>query len=89
MPLSSSQFDSGDLSSSKFGAEQNSVGTPAPLSLSASTTGSAAQATVWRNKSLGEGRPLAYSRKTAGSTFNWDDSKETSLPASDKGAGRN
>jgi hypothetical protein len=88
MPLSSSQFDTESLSSSQFGAEQNSPGTPAPLSLSASTTGSAAQATVWRNKSLGEGRPLAYSRKTAGTTFNWDDSKETTLPASDKGAGR-
>jgi len=89
MPLSSSQFDTENLSSSQFGAEQNSSGTPAPLSLSASTTGSAAQATVWRNKSLGEGKPLAYSRKTAGSTFNWDDSKEATFPASDKGAGRN
>ena len=64
--------------------------TTAPLSLSKSTTGSAAQATAWRNRSLGNGSPLALSAKTRGTTFNWDDSSSSpSLPQSDKGMGRN
>ena len=77
------------LSSPQFGAEQNSVGTPAPLSYSKTTSSSAAQATAWSNRSLGAGKPLAYSSKTKGTTFNWDDSTTPSLPSSDKGAGRN
>ena len=60
-----------------------------PLSLSKATTGSAAQATAWRNQSLGKGGPLAYSSKTRGTTFSWDDAASPSLPQSDKGAGRN
>lgn len=60
-----------------------------PLSLSKATTGSAAQATAWRNQSLGKGGPLAYSSKTRGTTFSWDDTASPSLPQSDKGAGRN
>lgn len=61
-----------------------------PLSLSKATTGSAAQSTAWRNSSLGKGGPQAYSAKTRGTTFNWDDAASpTTLPQSDKGAGRN
>jgi hypothetical protein len=79
---------SDSLSASQFQPAQVDV-TP-PLSLSASTTGSAAQATAWRNQSLGKGGPLAYSSKTRGSTFSWDDNAVgPSLPQSDKGAGRN
>ena len=77
------------LSSPQFGAEQNSVGTPAPLSYSKSTSSSAAQATAWSNRSIGGDRPLAYSSKTKGTTFNWDDSSAPTIPFSDKGAGRN
>ena len=79
---------SDSLSASQFQPAQ--VDKTPPLSLSASTTGSAAQATAWRNQSLGKGGPLAYSSKTRGTTFNWDDTATSSaLPRSDKGAGRN
>ena len=79
---------SDSLSSSQFQPVQPDI-TP-PLSLSTATTGSAAQATAWRNQSLGKGGPLAYSSKTRGTTFSWDDAAAgPSLPQSDKGAGRN
>jgi hypothetical protein len=79
---------SDSLSSSQFQSVQPDVALP--LSLSKATTGSAAQATAWRNQSLGKGGPLAYSSKTRGTTFNWDDAAPGStLPQSDKGAGRN
>ena len=80
------------LSSSQFTGQsmQYSQPTPPPLALSATTTGSAAQATAWRNSSLaGENRPLSLSKKTAGTTYKFDDSTPTALPASDKGVGRN
>lgn len=81
------------LSSSEF-MKDSFTGNPtadapdveAPLSLSSGTSGSTAQATAWRNRSLGHGRPLAYSNKTAGSTFKWDDATPNTLPESDKGA---
>jgi len=79
---------SDSLSSSQFQSVQPDV--TLPLSLSKATTGSAAQATAWRNQSLGKGVPLAYSSKTRGTTFSWDDTAAgPSLPQSDKGAGRN
>lgn len=80
MPLSSTQFGD-DESQPKFQVE-------APLSLSKNTTGSAAQATAWRNRSLAGGRPLAYSSKTAGTTYNFDDNAGgvSPIPKSDSGA---
>jgi hypothetical protein len=78
---------SGSISSSQFQAVQPDM-TP-PLSLSKATTGSAAQGTAWRTSSIGKGGPAAYSSKTKGTTFNWDDAPTTDLPKSDKGAGRN
>ena len=79
---------SDSLSSSQFQPVRPDM-TP-PLSLSKATTGSAAQATAWRNQSIGKSGPLAYSSKTRGTTFSWDDTAEPStLPQSDKGAGRN
>jgi hypothetical protein len=79
---------SDSLSSSQFSPVTPDV-TP-PLSLSKATTGSAAQATAWRNRSLGSGTPLALSSKTRGTTFNWDDTAASpSIPQSDKGMGRN
>jgi hypothetical protein len=79
---------SDSLSSSQFSPVTPDITTP--LSLSKATTGSAAQATAWRNRSLGEGRPLALSSKTQGTTFSWDDSSsQPSVPQADKGMGRN
>jgi hypothetical protein len=86
MPLSNAQFGGSDSYSSM--ADTPSIDTP--LSLSKNTYGSAAQATAWKNKSLGGGKPLSLSSKTAGTTFNWDDSATSpSVPQSDKGMGRN
>lgn len=81
--LSSSEFMSDNFSGqpTHHGPEVDT-----PLSLSSGTTGSAAQATAWRNKSLGGGKPLSLSRKTTGTTFNWDDGTPTASPQSDKGA---
>ena len=78
------------LSNSQFGsslAPQTPDATP-PLSLSASTTGSAAQATAWKNRSLGGDRPLSLSKKTAGTTFNWDDTS-TNTSVTPNSGGRN
>jgi len=83
MALSSSQFD---------GAYEQMANKPrvdAPLSLSTNTTGSAANATAWKNQNLGGGRPMSYSRRTAGTTYKFDDDTKTTLPSSDKGMGRN
>ena len=75
---------SDSLSSSQFSPVTPDI-TP-PLSLSKATTGSAAQATAWRNNSLGKNGPLSLSSKTRGTTFNWDDSASTpTVPQSDKG----
>lgn len=79
MPLSSTQFGD-DESQPKFQVE-------APLSLSKNTTGSTAQATAWRNRSLAGGRPLALSGKTSGTVYNFDDNASApALPKSDSGA---
>lgn len=77
MPLSSSQFGGGDTPS-----------VDVPMALSASTTGSVAQATAWRTPRRGSA-PLSYSKRSAGTTFSWDDNKLPQMPTSDKGAGRN
>ena len=77
MPISSSQFG---------GVDSVTPDITPPLSLSSSTFGSAAQATSWVNRSLGGGKPMSLSRKTMGTTFNFDDSNSApNLPASDKG----
>lgn len=81
--LSSSEFMSDSFSGKPT---HQSEDTDLPLSLSSGTTGSAAQATAWRNRSLGGGRPLSYSSKTAGTTFKFDDATPTAAPESDKGA---
>jgi hypothetical protein len=77
---------SGSISSSQFQPVQPDM-TP-PLSLSSATTGSAAQATAWRNQSIGKGSPLAYSSKTRGTTFSWDDSSSTTTLPQSQGSGR-
>ena len=85
MPLSNSQFGGSDSYSSM--AMTPDIETP--LSLGSKTFGSAAQATAWKNRSLGQGRPLALSNKTMGTTFNWDDSAASpSMPQADSGVGR-
>lgn len=90
--LSSLQFDDdGGVKFKSGNALQQADDTPTPLSLSSGTSGSAKQATAWRNKGLGGNRPLSLSKSTTGTTYNWDDgsSSQQAIPASDKGAGRN
>ena len=81
--LSSSEFMSDNFSGQPT---HHGPDVDAPLSLSSSTTGSANQATAWRNRSLGGGKPLSYSSKTRGTTFSFDESKPVLAPESDKGA---
>ena len=86
MSLSNAQF--GGSSSYSSMAEMPDV--EMPLSLGKQTFGSTASATAWKNRSLGGGKPLSLSKKTTGTTFNWDDSSSApSVPQSDRGAGRN
>lgn len=86
MPLSNSQFGG----SSTYSSMADTPDVEAPLSLSSKTMGSTAAATAWRNRSLNKGNPLSLSNKTMGTTFNWDDtSAPSSVPQSDRGAGRN
>jgi hypothetical protein len=77
---------SDSISSSQFQAVRPDM-TP-PLSLSKATTGSAAQATAWRNQSIGKGGPLSYSSKTRGTTFSWDDTAATPSAPQSQGSGR-
>jgi len=79
MPLSSSQFGGGDTNTSSVDI---------PMSLGAATTGSVAQQTAWRTPRRGS-IPLAYTKRSAGTTFSWDEDKMPQMPSSDKGAGRN
>ena len=77
MPISSSQFG---------GVDSVTPDITPPLSLGASTFGSAAQATSWVNRSLGGGKPMSLSKKTMGTTFNFDDGNSMpNIPSSDKG----
>jgi len=86
MPLSNAQFGGSD----SYSSMANTPNVDVPMSLSKNTYGSAAQATAWRNRSLGSGSPMSLSSKTAGTTFNWDDTASTpTVPQSDKGMGRN
>lgn len=79
MSISASQF--GDDSA----LEQRYIDTP--LSLSTATNTSTGVATAWRNKDLGKGKPMAYSKRTQGSAYQFDDTgSEVKLPESDKGA---
>jgi hypothetical protein len=54
--------------------------TPPPLSLSSSNNTSTGAATAWSNRSLGQGRTLPYSSKTAGTMYKFDDA-QSSLPS--------
>ena len=81
MPISSSQFG---------GVDAVTPDVTPPLSLSASTFGSAAQATSWINRNLGGDKPMSLSKKTMGTTYKFDDSGSSpTIPSSDRGAGRN
>jgi len=75
--LSMSEFGDNMKSGQMF---QQHTETPAPLSLSASTNTSSGAATAWSNRSLGQGRTLPYSSKTAGTVYKFEDN-QSSLPA--------
>lgn len=57
------------------------------MALGSSTTGSFQQRTAWRTPRGGQS-PLSYSKRTAGTTFKFDDDSSPTLPRSDRGAGR-
>jgi len=84
MPRSYAQFGDSDSDSSSPSLEVES-----PMSLGSSTTGSFQQRTSWRTPRGPRQMPLSYSKRTAGTTFKFDDDSAPSLPSADKGVGRN
>lgn len=75
-------------SSAEFGSVDSS-NIDTPVSLGASTAGTYAQKTAWKTREMGRGRPLPYSKRSAGSTYRWDDDNSPTVPKSDKGVGKN
>lgn len=75
-------------SSSEFGSVDSSQNLDTPVSLGASTSGTYAQQTAWKTREMGRGRPLPYSKRSAGSTYRWDDDNSPTVPQADKGAGK-
>lgn len=76
-------------SSSEFGSVDSSKFLDTPVSLGASTVGTAAQQTAWKTREMGRGgRPLPYSKRSAGSTYRWDDDSSPTVPQADKGVGK-
>ena len=59
-----------------------------PMSLSPSTAGTFQRQTAWRTPRSNTGLPVPYSKKTAGTTYKWDDDTMPTMPASDRGVGR-
>jgi len=70
------------ISSEQFGSTgdmfQQHPQVAAPLSLSSSTSGSAAQATAWRTRGLSDsGSPLPLSSRTEGSVYKFEDDQSS------------
>jgi len=59
-----------------------------PTSYGSATRGTYEQRTAWRTRDMGQGRPLPYSKRSAGSVYRFDDDSTPNLPRSDKGVGR-
>lgn len=75
-------------SSAEFGGVDSSQNLDTPVALGASTAGTYAQQTAWKTREMGRGRPLPYSKRSAGSTYRWDDDNSPTVPQSDKGVGK-
>ena len=79
MPNSSEQFG---------GVTPVTPSVDSPVSLGSSTRDTYSQQTAWKTRDMGKGRPLPYSKRSAGSVYKFDDDASPSLPRSDKGVGR-
>ena len=84
-PRSYSQFGDDDDSSI---VKPVTPDVDSPVSYGSSTRGTYEQRTAWRTRDMGGGRPLPYSKRSAGSTYRFDDDSSPSMPRSDKGVGR-
>jgi hypothetical protein len=80
-PRSYSQFGDDDV------VRPQTLDVEPPMALGSSTAGSFQQRTAWRTPRGGQ-TPLSYSKRTAGTTFKFDDDSSPNLPRSDKGVGR-
>lgn len=60
-----------------------------PVSLGSATRDTYSQQTAWKTREMGRGRPLPYSKRSAGSVYKFDDDSSPNLPRSDRGVGRN
>jgi hypothetical protein len=77
-------------SSAQFGdATPTTPDVDAPVSLGSSTRDTYSQQTAWKTRDMGRGRPLPYSKRSAGSVYKFDDDSNPNLPRSDRGVGRN
>lgn len=75
-------------SSSQFGGVDSSQYLDTPVSLGSSTTGTYAAQTAWKTREMGRGRPMPYSKRSAGSVYKFDDDGSPSVPQADKGPGK-
>lgn len=75
-------------SSSEFGGVDSSQYLDTPVSLGSSTAGTYAAQTAWKTRDMGRGRPMPYSKRSAGSIYKFDDDGSPSVPQADKGTGK-
>lgn len=88
-PRSISQFgdDDEDFNPSPYRAQKLEI--DEPVSYGSATRGTYESRTSWRTRDMSRGGPLPYSKRSAGSTYNFDNDASTpNLPRSDKGVGR-
>jgi len=75
-------------SSSEFGGVDSSQYLDTPVSLGSSTAGTYAAQTAWKTREMGRGRPMPYSKRSAGSIYKFDDDGSPSVPQAEKGPGK-
>lgn len=72
----------------QFGDDDDSTARPvtpdveSPISYGPSTMGTYEQRTAWRTRDMGGGRPLPYSKRSAGSTYRFEDDSGSTIPDS-------
>jgi len=72
----------------QFGDDDDSIVKPvtpdieSPVSYGSATRGTYEQRTAWRTRDMGGGRPLPYSKRSAGSTYSFDDDSSSAIPDS-------
>lgn len=83
-PRSLSQFgDDDDYNPSPYKAQK--VDVESPVSYGSETRGTYESRTAWKTRDMSGGRPLPYSKRSAGSIYKFgDDNSGPSIPRADK-----